>query len=269
MKDIKILQNKILEIAVYFDEFCKKHGIVYYLMGGSALGAIRHKGFIPWDDDFDVFMTYDNYEKFLSCAKEYLDEDNYYLQAENTEEWPLYFSKLRMNNTLYVENTCKNRKMHQGIYIDIMCINNAPDINFFVFLQYVAAKMLVAKTLYKRGYDGASKRKNAIMKIAFSIISDRFEGWLIKYVRKFNDRKTKRVVHFFGKAPYKKSFFPVDFLGEARYVPFENTFLPVPEKVEEYLASRFGDYNKLPDAEQREVSIHAIKWAVDVCKEGC
>ena len=63
--DIKDFQYKILEIAFYFDEFCKKYDIEYYLMGGSALGAVRHHGFIPWDDDFDVFMTFNNYHKFI------------------------------------------------------------------------------------------------------------------------------------------------------------------------------------------------------------
>jgi len=76
--DIKDFQYKILEIAFYFDEFCKKYDIEYYLMGGSALGAVRHHGFIPWDDDFDVFMTFNNYHKFLHYASIHLDTEKFH-----------------------------------------------------------------------------------------------------------------------------------------------------------------------------------------------
>ena len=112
--DIKDFQYKILEIAFYFDEFCKKYDIEYYLMGGSALGAVRHHGFIPWDDDFDVFMTFNNYHKFLHYASIHLDTEKFHLQRENSTEWPLFFSKLRMNGTTCIEKGYN--KMHQGIY---------------------------------------------------------------------------------------------------------------------------------------------------------
>lgn len=83
---LKEVQDKILEIVTYFDTFCKENKIEYFLMGGSALGAIRHKGFIPWDDDLDVFMTYDNYTRFLEISEDKLDNDKFYLQKENTLE---------------------------------------------------------------------------------------------------------------------------------------------------------------------------------------
>ena len=67
--DIKDFQYKILEIAFYFDEFCKKYDIEYYLMGGSALGAVRHHGFIPWDDDMDIAMSRVEYNKFVKALK--------------------------------------------------------------------------------------------------------------------------------------------------------------------------------------------------------
>ena len=74
------LQDRILEICVYIDQFCQEHDIVYSLMGGSALGAKRHGGFIPWDDDLDIFMTPDNYEKFRKAFMEEGDKQRFYLQ---------------------------------------------------------------------------------------------------------------------------------------------------------------------------------------------
>ena len=72
--DIKDFQYKILEIAFYFDEFCKKYDIEYYLMGGSALGAVRHHGFIPWDDDIDLVMLREDYDKFVQIAPKWLKD---------------------------------------------------------------------------------------------------------------------------------------------------------------------------------------------------
>jgi lipopolysaccharide cholinephosphotransferase len=100
--ELKLLHNKILEIAEYFDNFCKENEIIYYLMGGTALGAMRHQGFIPWDDDFDVFMDSENYNKFLNIVDKNLDKKKYYFQKEDTKEWAMYFSKIRMNGTTFI-----------------------------------------------------------------------------------------------------------------------------------------------------------------------
>lgn len=265
--NIKSLQHKILEITLYLDEFCKDHNITYYLMGGSALGALRHKGFIPWDDDLDVFMTYSNYSKFIKTAREHLDVKKFYLQEENTKEWPMYFTKLRMNGTTFIEADTQKNQMHQGIYIDIMCLNNVSDNIVYRFIQYFSALLITAQTIDKRGYiSNHSAKKKLAMFISRILVRGCIKKGLLAIVRSLNDKKTNKVGHFFGKAPFSKTSFPVNWLGPQRYVPFEHEMLPVPSEAEKYLTLRFGDFMKMPDeATLKEYPVHAM--IVDVNKD--
>lgn len=258
--DMKQVQEKILEVAVYLDEFCRGNHIVYYLMGGSALGAVRHQGFIPWDDDFDVFMDYENYTKFLEAAKRNLDEERFYLQEENTKEWPLFFTKLRMNHTTFLEEDILERDMHKGFYVDIMCLNNAPEFWLFRFLQYTAARLLVARTLGQKGYATKSiPKKLALVLSPFIVRGAVFKG-LLQLVRHWNHKSTPWVGHYFGRAKFKNTSFPKEFLGIPRRVSFEGTLFPVPEKVEEYLTLRFGpNYMEIPDDKTKaKYPVHAV-----------
>ncbi len=261
------LQNKILEIVEYFDEFCKVNNIIYYLMGGSALGAMRHHGFIPWDDDFDVFMDRENYIKFLKIAEEKLDIKRFYLQEENTEEFPLYFSKIRMNGTTFIEKDTKDRDIHHGIYIDIMCLNNTSKNKFIRYCQYFSARVLSARALAEQGYITESKSKKVALLIVKYSVNGFIKKSFLKIVRSFNHKKSDCVGHFFGRAPFSKTSFPSNYLGKQRYVAFKHLQLPVPEKVEEYLTVRYGEkYMEMPSEEVKaQYPSHAYIVDINRC----
>lgn len=148
-----------------FDDVCQRHGIPYQLFSGTALGAVRHHGFIPWDDDIDVVMLREDYERFFDKAAKDFDSEKYYVQREFTEHWPMFFSKLRLNGTTYIEKYhSHDAKIHQGVYIDIFPCDNLADSLFMQKLQYISSKVVIAKSLYARGYETESVIKKCFMK---------------------------------------------------------------------------------------------------------
>ena len=262
---IKVLQNKILEIECYFDDFCKKNNIKYFLMGGSALGAMRHCGFIPWDDDLDVFMDYDNYHKLLKCINK-IDKDKYYFQVQDSYEQPYYFSKLRMNGTTFLDDYIKsNRKIHQGIFIDIMCLYNVPSSRFLQKIQYYEAALLKAKAVQVYGYHTDDLKKKIQLFIANVLVNKLTKKLLYNSVCKYKNKETELLGHFFGRAKFTKSIYKKEWFKEQRYVKFEKVELPVPNGVENYLITRYGkDYMKMPSEEtKKEYQSHASIWRVD------
>ncbi len=265
-QELKLLHGKILEIAEYFDDFCKKHDITYYLMGGTALGAMRHGGFIPWDDDFDVFMDNRNYQKFISVIPESLDTRRFYFQKEDTQEWPLFFSKIRMNGTTFIEEDLKDIDMHHGIYIDIMCLNNTTKSKIIRYIQYFSARVLNTRVLAMRGYTTNSRLKKLFLQVAKYTITDSVKKILLKIVRGLNSKESSYIGHFFGRAPFAKTSFPTNYLGKQRYVKFENLYLPVADQVEKYLAVRYGSsYMEMP-SEEVKMQYPSHAYIVDVTK---
>ena len=143
LREVQLIQlNMLLKV----DEICRLNNIRYYLIGGSALGAVRHKGFIPWDDDVDIGMFRRDYDQFLDIADKFLD-NKYFLQTNRTD--PDYhgpYAKLRANNTTYIEKVSRSlgAKIHQGIFIDIFPLDNVPDKKLLLKLQLTLMRFLLS-----------------------------------------------------------------------------------------------------------------------------
>ena len=142
------LQKAELDLLKYFIEICNKLDLKYFLVCGSALGAVKYNGFIPWDDDIDVALKRDDYEVFCSYAQNMLPS-NIFLQNHNTEPgFPHIYSKLRNSDTTYIEMSAKKLDINHGIYIDIFPLDGYPKNKFtqtiFEFRKRLFESMLLS-----------------------------------------------------------------------------------------------------------------------------
>ena len=153
------LQDKLLQIAIYIDKLCEENDIEYCLMGGSCLGALRHNGFIPWDDDLDVFMKPREYEKFRAAFNAHGNKDEYYLQELSENNGKIASAKLRLNNTTYIEEATKDYKMHQGIFVDIFLLHNCPSNKILQLRQCAWGKYILAKGQSYKSIPYSGKKK--------------------------------------------------------------------------------------------------------------
>ena len=153
-------QQALYSLLSEFDRVCRELDIPYILFAGTMLGAVRHQGFIPWDDDLDVILLRKDYERLMKEADGVLNREKFFLQKEFSPQWPMFFSKLRLNNTACLEKYHpKDPESHQGVYMDIFPCDNAAGSSLGQRLQFAASKVVIAKSLDKRGYEAGSLAK--------------------------------------------------------------------------------------------------------------
>lgn len=254
-KQLQKHQGIMFQMLCELDAICRRNNINYMLFAGSALGAVRHKGFIPWDDDLDIVMLREDYDRFLSVAPNELDCKQYYLQKEFSSHWPMFFSKLRKNNTACIERQIpKDRKMHQGIYIDIFPCDNLSDNKIIRKLQFVASKIVIAKSVYRRGYLTDSVLKKMFIQASRLLPLKPF--W--KFVTNQRARDSNMVHTFFGGARnYQKNAYPRKWFEHSVQLPFEGSLFPVSAYYDDLLRKMYGDYMTPLPEEKRGQKIHA------------
>ena len=257
MTELEHLQKVILTIAKYIDSLCKEHNIEYYLLGGSAIGAIRHKGFIPWDDDLDIVMDAQNYERFVDVCRTELDNEKYYFQ-EGYKDWPMPFSKLKLRGTVLKEPAgFVNDSGVEGIYVDIFKLENAPSSSIGQVWQYFCAKLLLCNCLLRRGWEKTTRIKRLMMIASLPLNISIIRCFFQNQVEKFNGKETDYRLFFAGRYRFHTSFYHKSIFEKPIMVPFEDIYLPVPVGYDEWLKQIFGDY-MTPPPQDKQVGLHLI-----------
>ena len=248
------LQLKILEMVKYLDQFCKENGIEYYIIYGSCLGAVRHKGFIPWDDDFDIGMTLGNYNKFINLCKTKLDTNKYFLQTLDTDpNYYLSFAKLRDINTTLIEEKNKDISIQYGVYIDIFPIVGIPNNIFSRKMQAINRAFALSSNI--------NIINNKFLYIIFKLILKLFgKKQILKYCSnqaiKYSCEDYNKWCSIFDGDGLEINSTTKSIMGRPTYVPFEDILLPIPEKYDEYLKHIYGNYMEKPSPEQIKVKEH-------------
>jgi lipopolysaccharide cholinephosphotransferase len=248
-------QQALLVLLKEFDRICKSLGIPYVLYAGTLLGAVRHKGMIPWDDDIDVLMLRSDYERFLEEADRILDRDRFFLQKEFSEHWPMFFSKLRLNRSTCIENYHpKDSLTHRGIYIDVFPLDNAAPSALGRRIQFLASKIVIAKCLDARGYHTKSILKRLIL------FSSRILPMYPFLQAVKRGEKSGALVHgfFAGGKRYHNCIFRRKSFEQRFEVPFEGSAYSIPKEFDEILTVLYGEYMTLPPEEDRKRKRHAI-----------
>lgn len=253
-----------LDMLIVFDKICRENNIKYFLGGGTFLGAVRHKGFIPWDDDIDVAMERSEYERFCQIAEKELPSDMH-LQNYHTEpNCGLVFAKIRKDGTVMSENYSHHIDMHQGVWIDIFPFDHVP--NDSKKRQSLRKKVLVLKNLYiiKCGYNNPHPESLAY-RIAYAVckVVNLFipREWLIKKVdanvRCLQNQKTDYLFPYGGAYPNKDTT-PAILLDEYEEYDFEGHKFMSLKDYDAYLSQLYGNYMELPPVDKRVGGMHNL-----------
>lgn len=255
--DIRPLQLRILQILLAVDKICKEHNLRYYIMAGTMLGAVRHKGFIPWDDDLDIGMPREDYDSLMSHSKEWLPEHFEAVCAENDPKYPLPFAKIQDANTTLIERI--HLRYLGGVYLDVFPLDGVPEgalaqrMHFAKYEFYKRVLYFIHRDPYKHGKGPSS--------------------WLPLLCRKLFTLSgvQQSIRNILTKYPFKKSALICDYddglkgimpkteLGTPTPILFEEKEVWGIQEYNSYLTRKYGNYMAIPKQNsQRQHNFHYL-----------
>ena len=257
--DIKDLHRTMLIITDEIDRICKKHNINYSMYGGTLIGAVRHKGFIPWDDDFDIAMLRSDYEKFLEICLIELDGKFNIITMDNTDDYGYNFIKITLKGTKVLQGKySKLKDKYSEIWVDVFPMDNVP-AGKIQKIVHQAKNYLYIKLLEER-FDGISEDEKRITKrFAFKALSTfnaiipvkSLKKGLKKNSIKYSKTRTEKITSLSSCYGYDRETLPSRVFEKYTEMEFEGRKYQAVVDYDLWLTNVFGDYMKLPPVEKR------------------
>lgn len=255
------IQSIELKMLLEFDSLCKKYNISYTLAGGTMIGAVRHKGFIPWDDDVDVYVLRDDFNRIRKIFPKELAGTKIFYQSHQTDKNYYYqFDKLRMNGTIFKETFLENHKINHGVFIDIFPIDYVPNNPILRMIQYIEYRsirlILMCKYININARKGIKKYLATIIRLIFWWTNlDKLYAKGEKIAQKYLDIKDKcqyvRNLNSVGSDGTKETYLIED-LKKTQKIEFESYLLSISTNYDQMLRKIYNDYMKLPPKDERK-----------------
>ncbi len=248
------LQQKELELLECFIDICNKLNLTYYLVCGTALGAAKYQGFIPWDDDVDVALCREEYELFLKQAPYYLKEEIFLQNYKTDAGFPHVFSKLRDSNTTFIEKNKQMVKMNHGVYIDIFPLDGYPmnrieqgifEVRKNMYSRQVACVFTVERSFKSKVSCAVHKMLGCHKRTAK--VLEKYDKMISHY-----EIRDSNIWCNHGNWQGKLEYAPKEQYGKGTMVKFEGLTVRIPEDYDAYLTQKYGDWRAdLPEEEQK------------------
>lgn len=258
--DLKHLQQVELKILKEIISICESHNLKYYAHFGTALGAIRHGGFIPWDDDVDIVMFRDDYEKLLAILNSELNDDYHIINFYTEDDCFYPFTKICLKGTIFKSHNYPV-SFKEGIFIDIFPLDNVPEseLKRTIYLKiYAIYWNLMMDTLF------TIKSSNKIISFIHCILHNSlniFPGqkgiikWMNSYLTRYNKKDTNYcTVHFLRENflnSEKEGYWDKRDFEPSKKIKFEDIEIEIPYNYDKILTTYYGDYMTLPPVEKR------------------
>lgn len=250
LKKLKEIQTDLL---LHFIETCGKIGVRYYVTGGTLLGAVRHQGFIPWDDDIDVCMLREDYDKWTREAGQYLPDYIFLQTCETDKQFYKNFARLRNNRTTFILSKDRELGIHHGVFIDIFPMDNYPESflrkRLFHLKKLFYSANIISNT--SRGLSVKNRIKYYVKRCAQSITRNTSHSAVMKRERLYRSIPITLSIANHSGSYGKREIVPREWFVKSAKLVFEAIEVNAPANFDAYLSRIYGDYMILPPVEKR------------------